>query len=139
MKKPKRATREDISYGEAWRRFLSELLRARIKTKNDRESLARAMNVSIHQVATMLYRAEGGFDAWASALSIAYGLKVKDVNGLFVLLKQAFKQTAPLSKSDEVWTKLDELVDENEKYYWVTMLQGLITADREFHAKQGKK
>lgn len=120
------------AYADAWRKFLKELLNARIRTKKDREELARKMGVSIHYINSMLYRQEGGIDAWASALSITYDLKAKDIGNLFLLLKSSIQKAVPLSKADEVWQKLDDILDENEKFYWISLLRALIVADRDF-------
>lgn len=120
------------TYAQAWRKFLKELLNAKIRTKKDREDLAQKMGVSTHYINSMLYRQEGGIDAWASALSIAYDIKAKDIGNVFMLLKTSLRKAVPISKADELWVKLDELVDENEKFYWISLLHALIISDRDF-------
>ena len=133
MQTTKRASaKRSNAYAQAWREFLKELLNAKIRTKKDREALAEKMGVSIHYVNSMLYRQEGGIDAWASALSIAYDIKAKDIGSLFALLKTSLRKAAPVSRADELWQQLDELVDENEKFYWLSLLHAMVVADREF-------
>lgn len=133
MQKKKRGlSKGSTAYAEAWRKFLKELLNAKVRTKKDRDDLAQKMGVSSHYINSMLYRQEGGIDAWASALSIAYDIKVKDIGSIFTLLKTSVRKAAPLSMADELWNRLDELVDENEKFYWISLLHGLIVADRDF-------
>ena len=122
-------------YSKAWRQFLCELLSAKVRTKQDREDLAAQMGISIHYLSSMLYRQEGGIDAWASALSIAYDLKAKDIEDFFSIFKATLKKTVPLSKADHVWQRLDGLVDENEKFYWISMLHALVVADKDFRKK----
>ena len=134
MQKTKRGSRKSPrnAYAQAWRKFLKELLNAKVRTKKDREDLAHKMGVSTHYINSMLYRQEGGIDAWASALSMAYDIKVKDIENTFALLKTSLRKTVAISKADELWNKLDEFVDENEKFYWISLLHALVTSDREF-------
>ena len=134
MQKSKRGSAKSpqSAYAQAWRKFLKELLNAKVRTKKDREDLAHKMGVSTHYINSMLYRQEGGIDALASALSISYDIKAKDIGSVFTLLKTSLHKAAPICKADELWNKLDELVDENEKFYWISLLHALIVSDREF-------
>src|SRR5262245_9945577 len=130
MAKSKRAGRSSHAetYAESWRQFLKELLKAQVRTRKEREDLAEAMGISIHYLNSMLYRQEGGIDAWASALSIAYDLKPKDIGAFFAVLKTSLRKTTPLSKADEVWQQLGEMMSESEKHYWVSLLYALVVA-----------
>jgi hypothetical protein len=114
-------------YAHAWRSFLKGLLRAKVPTKKQKEELARKMNVSVHYVNTMMYRGEGGMDAWTAALSLAYNL---DLPRFFDIVQSALNKSGTETKSDLVWQQLDKIVNENEKFYWISLLHALIIADK---------
>jgi hypothetical protein len=132
MAAPKRKINETGRYGEEWRLFLRDILRSRVRTREAREQIAKRMGTSTHYVNSMLYRLDGGLDAWATALSVAFDLKPKDLKDFFMLLRTLFRQVSPISEADKVWARLDEDLNENDKHYWITLLQALIIADKEF-------
>lgn len=86
----------------AWRKILKDLLAERVHTARDRQELAKKMGVSAHYIHSMLYRKEvGGLDAWASALSAAYGVKRDFINDLSLKLcrlKMLEEENASLKK-----------------------------------------
>lgn len=132
MASPRNKAGETARYGEEWRIFFRDVLRSKIRTREAREQLAKKMGTSIHYVNSMLYRLDGGLDAWATAVSVSFELKPKDLKEFFVLLKTILRKNAPISEADKIWSRLDEYLNENEKHYWITMLEALVLADKEF-------
>ena len=132
MAAPRSKSGETSRYGQEWRLFLRDVLRSRIRNREAREQLAKKMGTSIHYVNSMLYRLDGGLDAWATALSVAFDLKPKDLKDFFIILKTHFRQNSPISEADKTWARLDEYLNENEKHYWISLLEALVVADKEF-------
>jgi hypothetical protein len=59
------------------REALRQLIKKQLKTLKDRQDLANYMGASIHYVNSMLYRGEGGLDAWINAALFCTGIDTK--------------------------------------------------------------
>lgn len=83
----------------ALRGVFQDVLKSFVRTKADREDLARILNRSIGHVNKMLYAGEGGLDVWAKAFAHFYKLDLEALRAL----RHELKLKHATSPADKVW------------------------------------
>lgn len=88
------------------RQVFQDLLKDAVKTKTDREALAKILGRSDSHIKHMIYVGEGGLDMWAKAFAAVYNLDVSAIANL----RNELRKNKPLRESDRLWFALrDEL------------------------------
>lgn len=111
------------------REALRDFVKERLTTADDRTKLAEYMGTSIHYVNSMLYRGEGGLDAWISALLFCLDAKPEDLIGLFQRKAIAKIERAP-NEAEKIWQSLDKLLRPREKLWWARILNAAVLESR---------
>lgn len=86
------------------RGVFQELLKEFVKTKADREALAKVLNRSPGHIKQMVYKGEGGLDAWTKAFAYFYQLDLATLKNL----KQELRKRSPVEDSDRIWFSIRE-------------------------------
>jgi len=125
---------------QGFRKLLSALTRVRIKSTVDKEKAAKHLGLdTTNTIGTMMYRGQGGMDAWIILLSHLYNIKPEQLPGLFDKIKELFQSKRKLSKGEALWAKLGETLTEDEKFFWCGLAQGVQASKPPFIIKQKKK
>ena len=99
-----------------------KLLQERLKDKNQRAKVAKALGKSIKTVEAALYQGRGGFDTLAAALIVAYDLEDRELEAFVKDLSQALKELEGGSEADKLWRELDKYFSEEEKVHWAKVM-----------------
>lgn len=113
------------------RTLLRSLIRNKIRTEADKRALADFLERSVSFVNQMVYNAEGSLDAWIGAFVFAYKLDAETLAELFSDQSQAARKMSPLSPADQIWFGLDEILTDDEKFYWVSVVRAAIDLNRD--------
>lgn len=114
-----------------FRTLLKALIRERIKTQSDKQALAEFLGRSLSFVNQMTYHGEGSLDAWIGAFVFAYQLDVGTLAQFFARQGETARKISPLSRADQLWFSLDEFLSDDQKYYWVSLMQAAINLETE--------
>lgn len=100
------------------------MLRKVAPDRESKEELAKYIGVSFSSVEGMIYRQQGGTDAWINAILFIFDLDPKKVQGGIADLRAIVTKKNPLKESDRAWHKdIDSLFTEEEKLYWLAMMK----------------
>lgn len=118
---------------------LRKIVKERLKTVEDHKKLAEFMGTSLHYVHSMLYRGEGGLDAWINALMFCFDLDSKTfLERLGKRLPQ--KSVASLTPADSLWYDLDKLLKPKQKLWWARILRAaVLEGEKRPSRKEGRK
>jgi len=110
------------------------LLRKHIKTRQDREKLAKAIGITEGGVHGMLYHATGGLNSWIKAFAYCYKLNEDSVD----MLEGILRRENPLSVNDKLYFDISNKVKENKLYYYLSLINASIQIEEDL-TKSGKK
>ena len=103
---------------------ISELLRKIAPDRESKEALADYIDISFSSVEGMIYRQQGGADAWINAILYIFDLDSAKVQESIGNLQAIVTKKNPLKESDKIWFKdMDYLFTEEEKLYWLAMMK----------------
>jgi len=114
---------------EPVRDALRDFVKAKLKTLDERKQLAKYMGTSIHYINSMLYRGEGGLDAWISAISFCLNLDPKEL-ATFLRERSPRNSTPQKSPSDRLWHDLDKILKPKQKLWWARILRAAVVESR---------
>jgi hypothetical protein len=92
------------------RGVLQSTLREFIRSKEDREALAKVLGRTPGHIKQMIYKGEGGLDSWVKAFAFCYKFDRASLDGL----KHDLRKKKPLSESDAVWFKIRDQLGADE-------------------------
>jgi len=100
---------------EGLRGLLQSSLRELVRSKEDREKLAKVLGRTPGHIKQMIYKGEGGLDSWVKAFAYCYKMDLGNLDSLRFNLRKKI----PLAESDAVWFKIrDHLgADESDLVY----------------------
>lgn len=114
------------------REVLRKLVHKKVKTREEREALAKVIGQSVSSVNNMIYTGEGGLDPWIGALSFCYNLDPKNVEHTLEDYERYLRKANPVSRNDRLYFELTELLSEDDLH----MLLSLIKASALLSAKK---
>lgn len=111
---------------EIVRSLLQTLLRAKVKTKAAKQSLATAVGVSTSAIDQMLYYGEGGLDVWTNALMHVYDVDVDMLTSFLAENQRILRKLHPTSEADKAWFALSEYFTENELLVEASLIRARV-------------
>jgi hypothetical protein len=116
------------------REALREFVKTHVSTLDDRKQLANYMGTSVHYVHSMLYRGEGGLDAWINAL--LFCLRISP-DGLISLWKERGREEPKLTstEADRIWFGLDKKLKASQKLWWARILRAAVMESRRLQGR----
>jgi hypothetical protein len=97
------------------RGILQSSLRELVRTKEDRETLAKVLGRTPGHIKQMIYKGEGGLDSWVKAFAYCYNIDPRSLESF----RFSLRKKVPLTQSDTVWFGIkDQLgADETDLVY----------------------
>lgn len=97
------------------RGILQSSLRELVRSKDDREQLAKVLGRTPGHIKQMIYKGEGGLDSWVKAFAYCFKMDLGNLESM----RFNFRKKIPLTESDSVWFKIkDQLgADETDLVY----------------------
>ncbi len=92
------------------RSILQSTLREFIRSREDRETLAKVLGRTPGHIKQMIYKGEGGLDSWVKAFAFCYKFDRASLDGL----KHDLRKRRPLAESDTVWFKIRDQLGADE-------------------------
>lgn len=122
-----------------FREMLQNIARAQFPDKKSKALAEKHTGISRSSIDNMLYSGEGGLDAWVALLSYAYKIKPKQLTSVFVEIKELFRRKRKLSQSEILWSKLDDQLSEDEKFFWHQAITTVSGIKSDFNIKKKRK
>lgn len=100
---------------EGLRGILQSSLRELVRSKDDREQLAKVLGRTPGHIKQMIYKGEGGLDSWVKAFAYCFKMDLGNLESLRFNLRKKI----PLTESDSVWFKIKDHLgaDESDLVY----------------------
>ncbi len=92
------------------RSVLQSTLREFIRSREDRETLAKVLGRTPGHIKQMIYKGEGGLDSWVKAFAFCYKFDRASLDGL----KHDLRKRRPIAESDTVWFKIRDQLGADE-------------------------
>jgi hypothetical protein len=121
------------------RSALQILIRDRIKSRAEKESLAKFMGQSLSAIDAMLYYGEGGLDSWISAFIYCYGLEPDAISRIVQSYRADSRRLQPLGVGERAWLEVEQGLSDEAKLYWASMIRASKGIESELgRTKRGK-
>ena len=136
-----KSTKSNVSSTQAYktaepvRKFLQEILKDRIKTKSERETIAKKLGKSVGAVNSLLYEGKGGFDLMIAAFLTIHNLKEASLKSFFLDFKEFLQSRTGHPHSPSREFNALEISDE-EKMHWISVIR--VLSDLNYSLKQRK-
>jgi hypothetical protein len=124
MSKVRRSNQQLADRAAPVRAMLQKLIHRKVKTKAEREALAKFLGQAVSSVNGMIYEGLGGLDSWIGALIFCYKIEPKMVEKFFDEMDHFLRKSRPSSKADKLYLELSESLPEDD----IVFLLGLIGA-----------
>ena len=108
------------------RELFRSLVRNKIQSEADKRELAKYLNRSVSFVNQLIYYGEGGMDAWIGALAFTFKIDTSKCAALIRDYALFLRKLSPLSEADKTWFSLDKTLSEEDKLYWLGVIQAAI-------------
>lgn len=114
---------------DSLREVFQNLLRDFVKTKENREQLAKVLGKTPGHIKQMVYTGVGGMDSWAKAFAYYYKFDASTLKNL----RNELKKKKPILESDRIWFSLrDEFgATEDELIYLASCAEAAIRIKRD--------
>jgi hypothetical protein len=111
------------------RAFLQGLLKSKVETKEDRVELSEFLGLSLSSVEKLIYKGDGGLDAFISAVMFALKLGPEEaVEGLKTLIHGLQKHN-PVDEADRIWFDLE--LSKEKKLYYASLIREAVELEKD--------
>lgn len=109
------------------RRFLQDLAKAKLETEGTKDLVIKDTSISKSSLEAMVYRGEGGLDAWTELLFCLYGISPHQIASLLAEMKNQLRKNKKLSEGQILFSEICDELSEDKRHFW----SGIITAAEE--------
>lgn len=110
-------------YVKAVRRFLQDLAKAQLEVDGARESVLKKTTITKSSLEAMLYRGEGGLDAWVELLTHLYNISPQQIIGILAESKNTLRKSQKLTAGQVLFSELSDQLSEDKRHFWGSVIQ----------------
>lgn len=135
MSKGKKGQPEQV---RVFRKLLQDLAKLRLEDTDAREGVLKETSITKSSLGAMVYRGEGGLDAWLELLTYLYDLKPQQIIALISDLKTHLKKHQKLSAGQLLFYQLCDDLSEDKRHFWAGLINAAEELEPPFSIKRMK-
>ena len=132
-------SKKKYKMAEPFRAALQLILRTKIKTKSEREYIAKTLNVALQTINNALYEGKGGFDLLVSMLVVSYKMEDVPPEKLAGDVKTYLRKNRAASPTDQMKNELDRWMTQEEQFHWFQVGKAMKQLELSIMPKSKKK
>lgn len=108
---------------KAVRRFLQDLAKSQLEAEGARESVFKKTSITKSSLEAMIYRGEGGLDAWVELLTHLYHVSPTQIIAMLAESKSTLKKSQKLSEGQILFSDLSDQLSEDKRHFWTSVIE----------------
>lgn len=105
------------------KKALMRLIREVANNKDRKKQLAEFTGLSLSAIDALAYNGRGSFSSWINALLFRFEVPADGLADVLKKLEHITRKERSTRPSDTIWFELDQLLTEDDKYYWASIIR----------------
>ncbi len=135
MARRAKESRERRPHVAMFRQVLQELVRGKLEGVG-REAVYLGTSIQKSALDAMVYRGEGGLDAWVELCLFLFGIEQEGLPRFVEQFRQFFLSNVQMSHGEKLWTQTGVRLSEDKRHFWSGIVNFVEEVRPPFQIKQ---